>query len=100
MPNAGAMFPNVAARAASASIHFIGSCVLAWCLSRRIALEDLNNLQGWKNLSVARLLIILIFADSLAFVLLTGLLIHGVGLELSQASCELGILCCIGGFRN
>lgn len=96
MLEAGALFPNVAARSASATIHFVGSAVISWCLSRRVALEDLSNLQGWKNLSFARLLIILIFTDSLAFVMLTGILIHGVGLELSQASCELGILCCIG----
>lgn len=96
MREAGAPFPNVAARVTSACIHFIGSCVLAWCLSRRIALEDLNNLQGWRNLSFARLLIILIFVDSLAFLLFTGILIHGVGLELSRTSCEMGILACIG----
>lgn len=89
-------FPNVGLRTLSAVIHFVGTAVLASCLSRRVALEDLGTLRGWRNLSVARLTIILIFADSLAFLMLTGILVHGVGLEWSGASCTLAIFSCIG----
>jgi hypothetical protein len=88
-------FPNVGLRVVSALVHFFGTAILTGCLTRRVALEDLDTLRGWRALSVARLTIILIFADSLAFLLLTGVLVHGVGLELSNTSCSLAILSCI-----
>lgn len=88
-------FPNIGLRVVSALVHFLGTAILTGCLTRRVALEDLDTLRGWRALSVARLTIILIFADSLAFLLLTGVLVHGIGLELSNASCSLAILSCI-----
>src|ERR1700733_14883597 len=88
-------FPNVGLRVVSALVHFIGTAILASSLTRRVALEDLNTLRGWRTLSIARLTIILIFADSLSFLLLTGILVHGVGLELSNTSCGLGVVSCI-----
>ncbi|KAF8318465.1 hypothetical protein DL93DRAFT_2095238 [Clavulina sp. PMI_390] len=91
----GMVFPNVGLRTLSAIVHFLGTAVLAACLSRRVAFEDLNTLRGWRNLSVARLTIILIFADSLAFLMITGVLIHGTGLEESRTTCSLGIFSCI-----
>lgn len=88
-------FPNVGLRVLSALVHFIGTAVLAVCLTRRVALEDLDTWRGWRTLSLARLVMILIFALSLAFIMSTGILIHGVGLELSNTSCSLGIFSCI-----
>ncbi|KAF8309474.1 hypothetical protein DL93DRAFT_2085564 [Clavulina sp. PMI_390] len=79
----------------SAVIHFVATAVLAACLARRVAFEDLNTLRGWKHLTVARLSLILIFAISLAFIMVTGTLIHGVGLEYTLTSCSLGIWSCI-----
>lgn len=89
------VFPNMGLRTLSSVVHFVGTAVLAGCLSRRVALEDLGTIRGWRSLSVARLTIILIFADSLAFLMITGILIHGVGLEWSNASCSLAIFSCI-----
>lgn len=95
MPTADIHFPNVGLRVVSALVHFFGTAILAACLTRRAALEDLDTLRGWRTLSLARLTIILIFADSLLFLLLTGVLVHGVGLELSNVSCSLGVFSCI-----
>lgn len=88
-------FPNVGLRTLSALVHLIGTAVLSVCLARRVALEDLDTWRGWRTLSLARLTIILIFAVSLAFIMVTGLLVHGIGLELSRSSCALGIFSCI-----
>lgn len=89
-------FPDFGLRVLSAILHFVGTAILSSCLSRRLALEELHTLRGWRNLTAARLAVILIFADSLAFLMITGILIHGVGLERSNASCSLAIFCCIG----
>ncbi len=72
-----------------------GSAIVAFCLSRRTAYEDLSFRSGWKNLSYARLAIILVFCDSLLFLVLSGILIHGIGLERNITTCSLGIFACI-----
>ncbi|KAF8309473.1 hypothetical protein DL93DRAFT_2170308 [Clavulina sp. PMI_390] len=89
------IFPSAGKQALSAVIHFLGTAVLSVCLARRVAFEDLNTLRGWKNLTVARLSLILVFAFSLAFMMSTGILIHGVGLEDTITSCSLAIWSCI-----
>ncbi|KAF8340508.1 uncharacterized protein EI90DRAFT_3035823 [Cantharellus anzutake] len=91
------IFPHLGARVISSVVHFVGSAVLAFCLARRTAedglLSDLR--RDWRNSSYARLYVILVFFDSLIFVVFTGILIHGIGLELSHATCSLGIFACI-----
>ncbi|KAF8309480.1 hypothetical protein DL93DRAFT_1754331 [Clavulina sp. PMI_390] len=89
------IFPNVGTQTLSAVIHFVGTSVLAICLARRVAFEDLNTLRGWQNLTVARLSLILMFAFSLTFMMATGTLIHGIGLEDTATSCSLAIWSCI-----
>ncbi|KAF8315201.1 hypothetical protein DL93DRAFT_931788 [Clavulina sp. PMI_390] len=89
------IFPNVGMRSLSAVVHFVGTAILSVCLARRVAFEDLGTLRGWRRLTLARLAIILVFAFSLAFVMGTGILVHGVGLEYNGTSCSLGIFACI-----
>ena len=89
------IFPNVGMRSLSAVVHFVGTAILSVCLARRVAFEDLGTWRGWKRLTIARLAIILVFTFSLAFVMSTGILIHGVGLEYNGTSCSLGVFACI-----
>lgn len=88
-------FPNTWTRILSASVHIVGSCVLTFVLARRTAFENLDTWRGWRELGAAKLSVILAFADSLLFLLLTGVLVHGAGLELNHASCSTAFFSCV-----
>lgn len=74
---------------------FLGSSLLAFLFARRSVLEELSTWAGWRQLSLARLCLVLIFADSWLFLASSGILIHGVGLELDAGSCSMAIFTCI-----
>jgi len=88
-------FPNGWTRIFSASVHFVGSCVLTFVLARRTAFENLDTFRGWRELGAAKLSVIMAFADSLLFLLLTGILTHGAGLELSHGACSTAFFACV-----
>lgn len=79
----------------SIGMHLLGSSVLAFLFARRTVFEELGSLRGWRQLSFARLCLILVFADSWLFLTFTGVLLHGVGIELNKSTCSLGIFSCI-----
>lgn len=88
-------FPSTWTRIVSATIHSVGSCTLAFVLARRTAYENLDTLRGWRELGSAKLSVILAFSDSLIFLLVTGVLAHGGGLELTPASCRVAFFSCV-----
>ena len=88
-------FPNVWTRIFSATVHYVGSCMLTFVLARRTAFENLDALRGWRELGAAKLSVIMAFTDSLLFLLLTGILTHGAGLELSHAACSTAFFACV-----
>lgn len=50
--------------------HFLnlpGVSIMAHCLSRRLASEDLSSLRGWKDLTWPRICVLLVFLDSWLF---------------------------------
>jgi hypothetical protein len=49
------------------SICTLGVSIMAHCLSRRIASEELSSLRGWKDLTWARVCVLLAFLDSWLF---------------------------------
>lgn len=70
--------------------------MLAHCLSRRLATEDLSSFRDLLQISWPRLCIILVFFDSWLFLLASGVLIFGVGLEYRYSVCSAAIYLCIG----
>jgi hypothetical protein len=90
----------------------LGVSILAHCLSRRVAVEQLSSFAGLMQLSLARLLILIVMADSwlflftgtpalphqprvFAYTSIGGIIIFGAGLESSRGACSMGILLCI-----
>ncbi|KAF8320715.1 hypothetical protein DL93DRAFT_2052218, partial [Clavulina sp. PMI_390] len=88
-------FPNAGLRILSATMHFVGSCILTFVLARRTAYENLHTWRGWTELGAAKLSVILAFSDSLLFLLFTGILTHGAGLELSHGACSAAFFSCV-----
>ncbi|KDQ50001.1 hypothetical protein JAAARDRAFT_142595 [Jaapia argillacea MUCL 33604] len=89
------MFPSTGMQILSSIIHLLGVSIIAHCLSRRIAIENLTTMDGFRQISWPRLCIILVFLDSWLFVFMGGLLIFGAGVELHPLACSLGVDICI-----
>jgi len=89
------MFPSFGMQLLSALVEFTGVSILAHCLSRRLASEELSSLHGWKDLGWPRFCVLLVFLDSWLFLFTCGILIFGVGLERGIAICSLSIYLCI-----
>ncbi|KAJ7153840.1 hypothetical protein C8R46DRAFT_1268388 [Mycena filopes] len=89
-------FPNVSFKFLSACIHFFGVTIITHFFSRRLASENLLSRAGWRNITWARLCILLIFLDSYLFILSAGLVLFGVGLQHdSGIACSAGIYLCV-----
>lgn len=89
------IFPSSGMQLLSAVTQFLGVSILAHCLSRRLASEELSSLRGWKDLTWPRLCILLVFLDSWLYLFTCGILIFGVGLEHGATICSLSIYLCI-----
>lgn len=90
MPSSTMPFPSVGFQVLSSLIHLLGLTVLTHCLSRRVQHESLT----WHGLSTMpwpRLSVILMFLDSWLFLFSSGVLLFGVGLELSPSVCTVAI---------
>lgn len=72
-----------------------GSSILSFILARRSL--NLNPFSGasWRCWSLPRLTCLGVYVTSWAFVYSSGILILGVGMSLSNATCSLGIFSCI-----
>ncbi|KAJ7675220.1 hypothetical protein B0H17DRAFT_1182973 [Mycena rosella] len=92
---AHSMFPNPRLQALGALIHFLGVTVLTFFLSRQFFLEELTTRKGWRQITWARLCVLLLLFDSYLFLLSTGVLIFGVGLQINKIACAAGIYLCV-----
>lgn len=90
---------------------FLGLSILAHCLSRRVL--EVRRWSSLKEMSWARLSILLVFVDSWMFLFVSksrvlqahpssfsplnpgGILIFGVGLETIENACKAGIFICV-----
>lgn len=88
-------FPSSGMQLLSALLQFLGVSILAHCLSRRLASEDLSSLRGWKDLTWPRFCVLVVFLDSWLFLLTCGILIFGIGLDQGITTCSLSIYLCI-----
>ncbi|KDQ56345.1 hypothetical protein JAAARDRAFT_59236 [Jaapia argillacea MUCL 33604] len=89
------IFPSAGLQILSSLIHFLGASILSHCLSRRLTMEHLTSFSAIRELSWPRLCIILVFLTSWLFLVTSGILIFGAGMELNSVSCSLGIDFCI-----
>ncbi|KAJ6598077.1 hypothetical protein DFH09DRAFT_1130925 [Mycena vulgaris] len=88
------IFPSRGFQFLSAFIHFMGVTLLTYFLSRRLRAEDLTSRQGWERLTLPRIYVLLILFDSYLFMLSTGLLVHGVGMQTNIIACAAGAYIC------
>ncbi|CAE6426031.1 unnamed protein product [Rhizoctonia solani] len=89
------VFPNPGMRILSATIHFIGSSTLAYCVARRVRTVRTTPMSDFKFLSWPRFCVMMTLVISWMFITATGILIHGVGLSSSQDACSWGVFMCI-----
>ncbi|KAJ6577034.1 hypothetical protein DFH09DRAFT_1450653 [Mycena vulgaris] len=89
------IFPSPGLQFLSAWIHFLGVTILTYFISCRVYPENLTTRRGWDRLTWPRLSIILIMIDSYLFILSTGLLIFGVGLQTNHHACSAAIFLCV-----
>ncbi|CAE6373417.1 unnamed protein product [Rhizoctonia solani] len=89
------VFPNAGMRILSATIHFIGSSALAYCVARRVRMIRMTSVNDFQLLSWPRFCVVMTLVISWIFVTGTGILIHGVGLSSSQDACSWSIFMCI-----
>ncbi|KAJ6598071.1 hypothetical protein DFH09DRAFT_1130912 [Mycena vulgaris] len=89
------IFPTRGLQFLSAFIQFIGVTLLTYFLSRRLHAEDLTSRQGWERLTLLRIYVLLILFDSYLFMLSTGLLVHGVGMQTNIIACAAGAYICV-----
>jgi len=89
-------FSSVDMRALSDALYLLGVSLLAHFISRRVRLVDISSLHGLRQVSFPRLLTVVTFCDSWAFLFASSILSHGLGLELRQAVCTAGLGICIG----
>ncbi|KAF9037678.1 hypothetical protein BJ165DRAFT_1317812, partial [Panaeolus papilionaceus] len=87
-------FPSVGLQLLCALVCFLGLTILSHCISRRVQYENLTY-NGIKTMPWPRLSVILMFCDSWLFLLASGLLVFGVGLEYSRAVCISAIYVCV-----
>ncbi|PPQ95208.1 hypothetical protein CVT26_014899 [Gymnopilus dilepis] len=86
-------FPSTGLQVMTALIHFIGITVITHCLSRRLQHESLT-IQGIRTMPWPRLAVILMFCDSWLFMITSGILVFGIGLEYSMAVCTIASYLC------
>ena len=84
--------PSVGTNVLSAIIHLLGVTILTHLISRRTILRGNLTL---RDVSWPRICVLLIFVDSWLFILSSGILILGPGLERNDVSCSMGIFLCI-----
>jgi len=89
------LFPSSGMQLLSALTQFLGVSIMAHCLSRRVACEELSSLRGWQDLTWARICVLLAFLDSWLFLFTSGVLIFGIGLDRSSIVCSFSIYVCI-----
>ncbi|KAG8733391.1 hypothetical protein FRC11_006582, partial [Ceratobasidium sp. 423] len=89
------VFSNSGMRILSATIHLVGSSILAYCVARRMKTVRATSVNELKGLSWPRVCILLILVISWLFVIGAGILIHGVGMATSYNACAAGIFLCI-----
>ncbi|THH00748.1 hypothetical protein EW026_g1824 [Hermanssonia centrifuga] len=88
-------YPDIETSVFLSCFHLIGASILAIFLSQRIRLEDFKSLHGLREISLARLYLVLSFFTSWIFLLVSGVLIAGVGLDMGAQWCDAGIVACI-----
>ncbi|KAJ6624138.1 hypothetical protein B0H10DRAFT_2007291 [Mycena sp. CBHHK59/15] len=86
---AHSLFPSVGLQVLSALVHFLGITILTFFFSQRVSRQALSRLT-WP-----RVCILLIFIDSYLFILSSGILIFGLGLQMNSTSCAAGIYLCV-----
>ncbi|KAJ4470845.1 hypothetical protein J3R30DRAFT_1130562 [Lentinula aciculospora] len=89
------VFPSKGMQALSFLIYILGVSILAHCLSRRLAAEDWTSWSSIREMTWARVCILLIFLDSWLFLFASGMLTFGVGLESKELVCSLAIYLCV-----
>ncbi|KAI8972243.1 hypothetical protein BD414DRAFT_469696 [Trametes punicea] len=94
------LFPSIGMEVLSAVIHLFGVSTLAFLLAKKIHWSDVSSFHALSRISWPRLLVLLNVIDSWLFLFSTGLLVNGVGLELSETACLLGILNCIAFYAS
>ncbi|KAF7303552.1 hypothetical protein MIND_00584500 [Mycena indigotica] len=87
-------FPTPGLQFLSAFIHFFGVTLLACFISQRLRGRFLTR-EWWIRLSWARLCVLIVLIDSYLFMLSTGLLIFGVGMQRNHYACAAGIYLCV-----
>jgi len=87
-------FPSPWLQVLSAMIHFLGLTVLTHCISRRVQNESLTY-HGIMTMPWPRLSVILMFCDSWLFMISSGVLVFGFGLEYSEDTCTAAVYLCI-----
>ncbi|KAJ3984920.1 hypothetical protein F5890DRAFT_1227940 [Lentinula detonsa] len=92
---ASMVFPSEGMQALSFLIHILGISILTHCLSRRLAAEEWNSWSSLKDMTWARVCILLIFIDSWMFLFASGMLTFGIGLESKDLVCALAIYLCV-----
>ncbi|KAJ7191309.1 hypothetical protein GGX14DRAFT_528844 [Mycena pura] len=87
------LFPSVGLQALSALVHYWGITVMTFYISRRLLADDFD----WRlrSLTWPRLCVLLVFFDSYFFLLSSGMLVFGVGLQMNQVACSAGIYLCV-----
>ncbi|KAF8150078.1 hypothetical protein B0H34DRAFT_174524 [Crassisporium funariophilum] len=88
------LFPTPGLQVMSSLIHFLGLTILSHCLSRRIQYESLS-WEGLRSMPWPRMAVILMFCDSWLFLISSGVLVFGIGLEYSDRVCTAAIYLCI-----
>ncbi|KAF9260652.1 hypothetical protein L218DRAFT_932072 [Marasmius fiardii PR-910] len=89
------IFPSVGLQVLSSLIYFLGLSILAHCISRRAKTDGLTSWTSLKAISWPRMCVDLIFIDSWLFLITSGILIFGVGLETVEGACTAGIFICV-----
>ncbi|KAG9013166.1 hypothetical protein FRB94_003606 [Tulasnella sp. JGI-2019a] len=91
----GMVYPDHGAQFLTTFVVLLGITVLTYCFARRSDYEGIWTLKGLKEIPWARLCVMIIFADSWAFIFCTGLLVNGAGLSTSFRNCSMAIFSCI-----
>ncbi|KAE9397426.1 hypothetical protein BT96DRAFT_72273 [Gymnopus androsaceus JB14] len=88
-------FPSQGLQVLSCLIHILGISVLSHCLSRRLAAEEWTSWTALREMSWARMCVLLVFIDSWLFVFTSGILVFGIGLDSTEIVCAMGIYICV-----
>nr|GAT46878.1 predicted protein [Mycena chlorophos] len=83
------IFPSAGTQALSSLINHIGLTILTFFLTRRVFSEESRGGRG------PRLCVLLVFLDSYLFLLSSGILVFGVGLQINTTACAAAIFLCV-----